>query len=125
MFLEFIDIVSIFYYISMEFAILLYTFLVISFAWYKEYMICPISFNNFSDVSPACTSAVAIDSLWRICLGVNISRRLQSKSLAMPAKSEGRPFPFCCLLMWGTSSAISFPLSGCLFSGFPFLFPFY
>ena len=37
----------------MEFIILLYTFLVISFARYKEYINCLIWFCNFSDVLPA------------------------------------------------------------------------
>ena len=45
---------------SFEFIKLLYTFLVISFAQYKEYMICLISFDKFSDVLSAfiCTSAI-------------------------------------------------------------------
>ena len=40
--------------------LLLYTFSVISFTRYKEYMICIISFHSFSDVLPAftCTSAI-------------------------------------------------------------------
>ena len=59
--LEFIDIVS----------ILLYTFLVISFARYKEYMICLISFSKFSDVLSAFTCARAIGNLRRICLWDN------------------------------------------------------
>ena len=53
---------------------LLYTFLVIfffSFARYKEYITCLISFSNFSNVLPAFTCARAIDYLSRICLGVN------------------------------------------------------
>ena len=36
---------------------LLYTFLVISFDWYKEQTICLILFNNFSELLPAFTSA--------------------------------------------------------------------
>ena len=39
MFPEFINIVSILHYAFIEFSILLYTFLVISFAWYKDYII--------------------------------------------------------------------------------------
>ena len=39
--------VSILFYNSFEFIKLLYTFLVISFAQYKEYMICLISFDKF------------------------------------------------------------------------------
>ena len=46
-----------------EFIILLYTFLVISFARYKEYMICLISFSKFSVVLPAFTCARATDNL--------------------------------------------------------------
>ena len=48
------------YYTFNEFIILLYTFLVISFARYKEYMICPISFSKFSGVLPAFNSAKAM-----------------------------------------------------------------
>ena len=50
---------------------LLYTFLVISFARYKEYIICQISFSKFSDVLLAITYAKAIANLWSICLAVN------------------------------------------------------
>ena len=39
--------VSILFYNSFESIKLLYTFLVISFAQYKEYMICLISFDKF------------------------------------------------------------------------------
>ena len=59
------------YYIFIEFIILLYTFLVISFARYKEYMICLILFSKFSDFLPAFTCARAIGNLWSICLGVS------------------------------------------------------
>ena len=47
-------------------------FLVISFAQYKEHMICLISLNIFSDVLPAFTCIRVIGNLWRIFLGVNI-----------------------------------------------------
>ena len=67
-----INIVSIPFYNFIWFIILLYTFLVISFSQYKEYMIFLISFNMFSDVLSAFTCASAIDNLWSICLGVNI-----------------------------------------------------
>ena len=40
----------------------LYTFLVISFSQYKEYMICLIPFSKFSDVLRAFTCASAIGS---------------------------------------------------------------
>ena len=36
-------------------------FLEISFAGYKEYMICLISLHKFSDVLPAFTFAIAIE----------------------------------------------------------------
>ena len=51
---------------------MLYILLVISFARYKKYMICLISFSKFSDVLAAFASARAIGNLWSICLGVNI-----------------------------------------------------
>ena len=51
---------------------LLYTFLVISFHWYKEQTICLISFNKFSELLQAFTFARAIGNLWSICLGVNV-----------------------------------------------------
>ena len=60
LFLEFINIVSILFYTFIEFIILLYTFLVISFAQYKECIICLISFSKFSDALPAFTYASAI-----------------------------------------------------------------
>ena len=47
-------------------------FLVTSFSRYKEYMICLISFNKFSDVLPAFTCASATGNLWIISLRVNI-----------------------------------------------------
>ena len=48
----------------------------ISFAQYKEYMICLISFSQFSDMLPAFTL------LWGICLGVNTFRLECSESLS-------------------------------------------
>ena len=51
---------------------MLHTFLVISFARYKEYMIYLIAFSNFSDVLPAFACAIANGNLWSICLQVNI-----------------------------------------------------
>ena len=53
---------------------LLYTFLVVSLAPYKEYITCLISFNKFSDVLPAFACASAIGNLWSVCLRVNILR---------------------------------------------------
>ena len=59
--------VFILYYTFIEVIILLYTFLVISFAPYKECMICRIS-----DTLPASTCASGIGNLSSICLEVNI-----------------------------------------------------
>ena len=74
LYLEFKNVVSIFYCTFIAFIILLYTFLVISFDWYKEYMIYMIWFSKFSDVLPAFTFVKAICNLWSICLEVNILR---------------------------------------------------
>ena len=70
---------SILFYKFIEFIILLHTFLVISFAGYREYIVCLISFSKFSDVLPAVTCERAIGLEVSILSGV--------------AKSEGRPFP--------------------------------
>ena len=51
---------------------LLYTFLVTCFDWYKEKTVCLISFNIFSELLLAFTCARAIGNLWSIYLGVNI-----------------------------------------------------
>ena len=99
--LEFIKMISILYYAFIGFIILLYIFLVISFAWYKEYMIWRISFSNGSKVLPAFTCARAIGNLWSICLGVNISSLL----------------PSCCLLKSRIFSIISITLFGFSLSG--------
>ena len=99
LFPEFINIVSILLYNFIEF-IKLHTFLLISFAWYKEYIILCISLIRFSNVLPAFTSASAISNL---CLGLNILRRTakseggeQSENLALQATQAnilGIPFP--------------------------------
>ena len=47
LFLKFINIVFLLVYNFIEFIMLLYTLLVISFAQYKEYIICLISFSNY------------------------------------------------------------------------------
>ena len=82
--LEFINIVSILFYNFIEFIILLYTFLVIYFTRYKEYIICLISFNKFANVLPVFTCASAINNLRSIYLGVNILSCLWSE----PSRSE-------------------------------------
>ena len=51
---------------------LLYTFLVIYFGWYREQTICLISFNKLCELLIAFTCARAIGNLWSICLRVNI-----------------------------------------------------
>ena len=58
LFSELINIVSILFYKFIEFIIMLYTFLVISFAGYKAYIISLISFSKFSDVLPAFTCVI-------------------------------------------------------------------
>ena len=76
LFSEFINIASILYYTFIEFIILLYTFLVISFAWYEEYNIGRISFDTFSDVLTVCTCARATGYLLNISLGLLNSKIL-------------------------------------------------
>ena len=44
----------------------------ISFARYKGYMICIISFSKFLDVLLAFTCIRTIGTIWSICLEVNI-----------------------------------------------------
>ena len=63
LFPEFINIISILFYKFIELIILLYSYLVISFARYKEYMIGQISFSKFSNVLPTITCARAISNL--------------------------------------------------------------
>ena len=72
--LEFTNIVSTLFYNFIEFIILLYTYLVFSFARYKEYIICLISFSKFSDVLPAFICESTIDILCNIYLGLNTLR---------------------------------------------------
>ena len=47
----------------MEFIILLCTFLLISFARYKEYIICQVLLSKFSNVLPTFSSARAISNV--------------------------------------------------------------
>ena len=63
LFLEFVNMVSILCYNFIEFIMLLYTILLISFVQYEEYMILRISFNKFSDALLAFTCARAIANL--------------------------------------------------------------
>ena len=75
LFPELINIVSILFYNFVEFTILLYTFVITSFAQYRFYIICLISFCIFLDAFPAFTCASAIDYFWSICFGVNFFSR--------------------------------------------------
>ena len=62
LFSEFINIVPIFY-TCIDLIMLLYTFLVTSFAQYKEKTICLISFNKRFELLPAFTCAGTIGHL--------------------------------------------------------------
>ena len=54
----------------------------VSFARYKEYMICLLLFSTFSDVLLPFTCARAFGNCWSICLGVNILRLEWSETLS-------------------------------------------
>ena len=69
LFLEFINIKSILYFTFIELIVLLYAFLVISFASCKKYMIWRTSFSKFSYILPVFTYARAIVNCRSICLG--------------------------------------------------------
>ena len=64
-----------------EYVLLLYTVLVISFARYKKYMICLISFSKLSDVLPIFTCARTIGNFSSIYLGVSILKLEWSENL--------------------------------------------
>ena len=72
-FLEFVNVVFIFvlyfYWIH-----LVYTLSVASFARYREYIICLISFRKFSDVLPYFTCPRGVGNFRKACLEVNILR---------------------------------------------------
>ena len=82
LFLKFINAVSILFYNFIEFIILLYTFLVISFPWYKEYINVLILHIKFSDTLRAFTSVRTIGNLSRVSLEVNILRLEWSEILS-------------------------------------------
>ena len=63
LFSEFINIGSILFYNFIELIILLYTFLVIYFGQYTEYIVCLNSFSKCSDVLYAFTCVVAFANL--------------------------------------------------------------
>ena len=57
----------------MDLIMFLYTFWVISFDWYKDYRIFPISFNKLFELLPVFICVRANGYLCSICLDVNIS----------------------------------------------------
>ena len=80
-FSELMKIASVLFYNFVKFIILLYTFLIISFARYKEYEIYLVLFSKFSDVLPDFTCTSPIGNLCSICLGFNTSRYELSETL--------------------------------------------
>ena len=96
------NIVPILFYNFIEFIILLHTFLVISYAQYREYVFCLISFSKFLDVCLLLLVQELLVIFEAFFLGVNIlrlewSETLQSETLAtraMRAKSEENFLPF-------------------------------
>ena len=99
------------YYSFIEFIILLYTSLVVSFIWYKEYMICLIWFRKFSDVLPDFTCISAIGSLWSICVGGNIFNLL-----------------FCVSFIWNISLLKAIRVNSCYsekaYALYKYIFPY-
>ena len=99
LFLELTNMVSILYCNFIEFVILLYTFLEISFSRYKEYIIWLISLVSCHFIFRCitylylckCYWQSVIDNLWNIFLGVNI--------LSHVVKGEGRPSPWIVLYL--------------------------
>ena len=79
-----------------------YYYILFSFAWYREYIICLISFSKFSDVLHAFTCTSPIGNFWK----------LWSVTLASQPKFKGRLLPFCCLLKSKIYSRISTPFFG-------------
>ena len=69
LFLEFLNKVFILFYNFIDLIILLYTFLVLSFARYKEYTIWHILFIKFPDVLPVFTSAKELNSFKQLFRG--------------------------------------------------------
>ena len=88
LFLDILNIVTVLFYNLIEFILLLFISLVISFAWFKEYMICLNSISKFSDELPAFTCPNAIDDLWSVCFGVNVLIFEWSKTLSMQATRD-------------------------------------
>ena len=67
---------------------LLHIFSVISFARYKEYIICLISFTDFSDILSVFACASVIANLLSIWLGPNILRPLPYFDLYLAPDSK-------------------------------------
>ena len=88
LFSEFLNIVAILFYDFIEFIILLYTSVVISFARYREYIIYLISFSKSSDVLPAFDCASVIGNLRSICSGLNTLRSLPYLALYLASDSK-------------------------------------
>ena len=86
-------IISSLYSTFIEFIIVLHAFLVISFAWFKGYIIWRILFNKLWDVLSVCSCTSAIGNLWSICLRVNIMFSY-SQRLATQAEFEKSSFFF-------------------------------
>ena len=79
---KFINIVSILHKHCIEFNLLLYTFLVISFARCKKYLIFLIWLGKFLNVVSVFSCPRAIGYLWNRFLGVNILRLEWSETLS-------------------------------------------
>ena len=67
---------------------LLHIFSVISFARYKEYIICLISFTDFSDILSVFACASVIGNLLSIWLGPNILKPLPYFDLYLAPDSK-------------------------------------
>lgn len=96
LFSEFKNILSILYFNWICYIVVY--FLLISFAWCKEYITWQISFNKFLNALPAYTCARATFILWSICLGLHILRLVWWQTLATQANSKGSPFSFNCFI---------------------------
>ena len=115
------------FYNFIEFIILLLITLYISFARYREYIICMSSFSKFPDVLPAFSYASAIDNLWSICLDVNILKSLPYFALYLASDSK-RISKFFSLKSFELKS-FEFLWTFCItliwYFDFDFLFPFF
>ena len=101
---------------------LLYTFLVISFDWYREQTICLISFNKFFGLLPAFTCARAIVNLWSICWAVNILSPVILVALSFALDTIGEEILQHCSLLCKAFQYYTMYLFGLLIYVFCFLF---